>query len=73
MTRLLLASTFAGILLAVALAWSFRSEVAQAQEPSAEVTALRSQVASLTAALYAAEGERCPNLGTEPKVTRRPR
>ena len=38
MTRLLLSSALAGVALAVALAWSFRSEVAYAREPAPAAT-----------------------------------
>lgn len=34
--------------------------------PRYEVTALRSHIATLEAALYRAEGERCENLGVHP-------
>ncbi len=38
----------------------------EAVEPPFDVTALRSEVAGLRAALYVAEGQACPNLGVHP-------
>jgi hypothetical protein len=52
-------TVLAGIALAAGLAWNLRPEVAYASEPPAEVVMLRSQVASLEAALYIADAERC--------------
>ena len=63
MTRLLVLAALAGAALTAVMAWSFRPELAAAGEPSIEVTTLRSQVASLEAALYVAEAQACPNLG----------
>ena len=84
MGRLLVFCAFAGAALVVAAAASAGSALAFGTEPEtpAEVLYLRSQVASLEAALYVAEGQvasleaalyvaegqACPNLGVQRQV-----
>lgn len=68
MKRLLILSALAGACLSAALAWSFRESVAYAAEPTLhpEMLRLRSDLATLEARLYLAEGERCESLGVYP-------
>ncbi len=70
MGRILVFSALAGAALVVAAAASAGSALAFGTEPEtpAEVLYLRSQVASLEAALYVAEGQACPNLGVQRPV-----